>query len=141
MNHTIHSTADTVSPAQIDGPVALVVEDDAAVRDLAAAILEETDLDVIACDSAEAAIGVLERKGMNVALLFADVRLGGAIDGIALARTVEQRWPDVRMVLTSGYDERSTGRLPEQAIYMQKPWRALDVLVEAEHASAAVGIA
>ncbi|MBO1019283.1 response regulator [Methylobacterium sp. SD274] len=141
MNHTIHSTADTVSPAQIDGPVALVVEDDAAVRDLAAAILEETDLDVIACDSAEAAIGVLERKGMNVALLFADVRLGGAMDGIALARTVEQRWPDVRMVLTSGYDERSTGRLPEQAIYMQKPWRALDVLVEAEHASAAVGIA
>lgn len=141
MNHTIHSTADTVSPAQIDGPVALVVEDDAAVRDLAAAILEETDLDVIACDSAEAAIGVLERKGMNVALLFADVRLGGAMDGIALARTVEQRWPDVRMVLTSGYDERSTGRLPEQAIYMQKPWRALDVLMEAEHASAAVGIA
>lgn len=141
MNHTIHATADTVSPAQIDGPVALVVEDDAAVRDLAAAILEETDLDVIACDSAEAAIGVLERKGMNVALLFADVRLGGAMDGIALARTVEQRWPDVRMVLTSGYDERSTGRLPEQAIYMQKPWRALDVLVEAEHASAAVGIA
>ncbi|WP_311275936.1 response regulator [Methylobacterium sp. WCS2018Hpa-22] len=141
MNHTIHSTADTVSPAQIDGPVALVVEDDAAVRDLAAAILEETDLDVIACDSAEAAIGFLERKGLNVALLFADVRLGGAMDGITLARTVEQRWPDVRMVLTSGYDERSTGRLPEQAIYMQKPWRALDVLVEAEHASAAVGIA
>jgi len=42
-------------------PIALVVEDDAAVRDLAAAVLEETDLGVIACDSAEAALSVLER--------------------------------------------------------------------------------
>ena len=66
----------------------------------------------------------------------------GPWNGIALARDAwSRRWPDVRMVLTSGYDERSTGRLPEQAIYMQKPWRALDVLMEAEHASAAVGIA
>ena len=37
-------------------PVALVVEDDAAVRDLATAVLEETDLGVIACESAEAAL-------------------------------------------------------------------------------------
>lgn len=123
--------------AQLDCPVALVVEDDPAVRNLATAVLEETDLDVIACESAEAAISVLERSGVNVALLFADVRLGGPMDGIALARTVERRWPDVRMVLTSGYDERGGDRLPAQAIYMQKPWRALDVLVEAEHAAVA----
>lgn len=134
-------TASSHHASAAQGPVALVVEDDAAVRNLATAILEETDLDVIACDSAEAAITILERKGVNVALLFADVRLGGPMDGIALARTVERRWPDVRMVLTSGYDERGTGRLPEQAVYMQKPWRALDVLVEAGYASAALGVA
>jgi len=28
-------------------------------------------------------------------------------------------------------------RLPDQAVYMQKPWRALDVLVQAEHATMA----
>lgn len=83
-------------------PIALVVEDDADVRNLATAVLEETDLDVIACASAEAAISVLERAGGHVALLFADVRLGAGMDGIALATTVERRWPDVRVVLTSG---------------------------------------
>jgi DNA-binding NtrC family response regulator len=118
-------------------PIALVVEDDADVRNLATAVLEESDLDVIACDTAEAAISVLERSGGNVALLFADVRLGAGMDGIALASTVERRWPDVRVVLTSGGDARGGTALPAQAVYMQKPWRALDVLVQAEHATVA----
>lgn len=123
--------------SQPDCPIALVVEDDAAVRNLATAVLEETDLDVIACDSAEAAISILERPGSHVALLFADVRLNGAMDGIALANAVGRRWPDVRVVLTSGYDARSAGAIPAEAVYMQKPWRALDVLVQAEHATVA----
>ena len=117
------------------GPVALVVEDDAAVRDLATAVLEETDLGVIACESAEAALSVLERADVTVALLFADVRLPGAMDGISLAQAVGRRWPDVRVVVTSGASRDA--RLPDQAVYMQKPWRALDVLVQAEHATIA----
>ncbi len=120
-----------------DCPVALVVEDDDAVRNLAAAVLEETDLAVIACASAEAAISVLERSDVNVALLFADVRLPGAMDGLALARTVEDRWPEVRVVVTSGEDARGDARLPKEAVFMRKPWRALDVLVQAEHATLA----
>ncbi|MGU3540821.1 response regulator [Methylobacterium sp. A54F] len=120
-----------------DCPVALVVEDDAAVRNLATAVLEETDLDVIACESAEAAISVLERPDVNVALLFADVRLPGQMDGLSLARTVGDRWPDVRVIVTSGYDEGGSERLPRQAVFMQKPWRALDVLVQAERATVA----
>ncbi|KQP58090.1 response regulator receiver protein [Methylobacterium sp. Leaf399] len=120
-----------------DCPVALVVEDDAALRHLATAVLEETDLDVIACSSAEAAIAVLERADVNVALLFADIRLNGAMDGFALANTVESRWPDVRVVMTSGYDSSRDERLSNQVVYLQKPWRVLDVLVQAEHASLA----
>jgi len=118
-------------------PIALVVEDDAAVRDLATAVLEESDLDVIACASAEAAISVLERAGGHVALLFADVKLGAGMDGIDLAKAVGRRWPDVRVVLTSGGDAKGAGRIPSRAVYMQKPWRALDVLVQAEHATMA----
>ena len=70
-------------------PVALVVEDDAAVRDLATAVLEETDLGVIACESAEAALSVLERADVTVALLFADVRLPDHIE-LALYRIAQE---------------------------------------------------
>ncbi len=118
-------------------PVALVVEDDAAIRNLATAVLEETDLDVIACSSAEAAIATLERGDVRVALLFADIRLGGAMDGVALAATVEKRWPEVRVVVTSGYGAREATQLSSQVVYLRKPWRVLDVLVQAEHATLA----
>jgi DNA-binding NtrC family response regulator len=113
--------------------IALVVEDDAAVRDLATAVLEETDLGVIACESAEDALSVLERGDVTVALLFADVRLPGAMDGVSLAKAVGRRWPDVRVVVTSGASRDVT--LPDRAVFMQKPWRALDVLVQAERAT------
>ncbi len=114
-------------------PIALVVEDDAAVRELATAVLEETDLGVIACESAEDALSVLERDDVTVALLFADVRLPGAMDGVTLAKAVGRRWPDVRVVVTSGATRDAT--LPDRAVFMQKPWRALDVLVQAERAT------
>lgn len=114
-------------------PIALVVEDDADVRDLATAVLEETDLGVIACDSAEEAMSVLERGDVTVALLFADVRLPGAMDGVSLARAVGRRWPEARVVVTSGAAHEGT--LPDRAVFMQKPWRALDVLVQAERAT------
>jgi DNA-binding NtrC family response regulator len=114
-------------------PIALVVEDDAAVRELATAVLEETDLGVIACESAEDALSVLERGDVTVALLFADVRLPGAMDGVSLAKAVGRRWPDVRVIVTSG--ARGDVALPDRAVFMQKPWRALDVLVQAERAT------
>ena len=120
---------------ECSAPVALVVEDDAAVRHLATAVLEESDLGVIACESAEAALSVLERSDVTVALLFADIRLPGAMDGVSLAKAVGRRWPDVRVVVTSGASRDVT--LPDRAVFMQKPWRALDVLVQAEHATMA----
>lgn len=122
-------------------PVALVVEEDDAVRNLASAVLEETDLDVIACTSAEDALSVLERPDVNVALLFADAGLHGDMDGLALARTVEKRWPKVRMVVTSGSAGDRNVSLPNRAVFMQKPWRAFDVLVQADRATIAAKVA
>lgn len=112
--------------------LALVVEDDTDVRDLAVALLEETELDVVTCESAEAALAVLETRGDDVAMLFTDVRLAGAMDGLALADAATRRWPGTRVVVTSGYGDQ--GRLPQRAVYVQKPWRALDVLMQADRA-------
>jgi len=114
--------------------LALVVEDDPEVRALAETLLEETELGVVGCDSAEAALDVLQARGGEVALVFADVRLAGEMDGLQLARAVATLWPRARLVITSG---RSVSRpeVPVQAVFIPKPWRALDVLVEAERAA------
>ncbi|KQT60952.1 response regulator receiver protein [Methylobacterium sp. Leaf456] len=116
-----------------DCPVALVVEDDEAARDLAAALIEETDLDVIACSSAEDALAVLERGDVTVAMVVADTRLAGKMDGATLARTVGDRWPQVRLVVTS--EGKARADLPPRAVYMSKPWLPLDLLRQAERAT------
>jgi DNA-binding NtrC family response regulator len=113
-------------------PAALIVEDEPSVRQLAAALLEESDLHVIECESAEAALSVLQRRGDTVALCFIDVRLPGLIDGVDLARLVESYWPQVTVIVTSGDPGARLDGLPESAVYLQKPWRALDVLIAAE---------
>ena len=114
--------------------VALVVEDEPRARELAAALLEEADLSVVEADSAELALAFMQRCGNDVALILADVCLTGAMDGVDLARVVAKLWPTVRIVVTSGNPGDRLARLPEQATYMPKPWRGLDMLMQAERA-------
>ena len=116
--------------------IALVVEDDPDVRSLAATLIEETDLEVVEEDSAEAALAFLKANARSVALLFADIRLR-RMDGVELARIVKRDWPWIRVLVTSGNPGDRLDDLPRGAKYMQKPWRALDVLIEAERAAAA----
>ncbi len=121
----------------IDPHIALVIEDQPEVRSLAAAILEETDLDVAEAATAEEALSFLDEHGPEVAMMFVDVKLPGRMDGVDLARKAAEAWPWIRSVVTSGAMDRPLNELPRTARYMPKPWRALDVLVEAERAAAA----
>ncbi|WP_246690513.1 response regulator [Microvirga aerophila] len=114
--------------------VALIVEDDPDVRDLAVALLEETKLDVAEVESADAALAYLREHGGEVAMIFADIRLPGAMDGIQLAKAACTVWPTIRIVLTSGDPNAGFEDLPDSVTFMPKPWRGLDVLVQAEKA-------
>ena len=115
-------------------PIALVVEDDELQREMVAMLLEESEMGVIQCDSAESALRVLAKMGGCFAMMFTDVNLAGAMDGLALAHFVKERFPDMHVIVTSGTPRTD---LPEGAKFLAKPWRPLDVLREAErtHAS------
>ncbi len=116
-------------------PTALIVGQDAAQRELVGVLLEECELKVIECDSAEAALVVLQAMG-GVMFLFTDVSLAGMRDGVDLAREVRHRWPQVRIVATSGgVSPERLRALPRDVAHLQKPWRPLDILVEAGKAA------
>ena len=114
---------------QSSHPLALVVEDDAIQRDLAATLLEESDLEVVECQSAEAALNILERRADEVDLLFTDVQLPGAMNGADLAAKARDCNPNIMIIVTSGRDRPRD--LPDGARFLQKPWMAIDVLREA----------
>jgi DNA-binding NtrC family response regulator len=110
----------------------LIVEDDAELRSLTAALFQDEQLDTIECESAEAALATLLIGGREVAMIFADVRLRGVMDGIDLAREVKMRWPLLPVILTSGQPRDNVGELPPGVAYMRKPWQPLNVLIVAE---------
>ena len=114
----------------------LVVEDDAELRSLMAALFEDEQVDTIECESAEAALATLLIGGREVAMIFADVRLRGVMNGIDLAREVKMRWPLLPVILTSGFPCERVGDLPLGVAYMPKPWQPLNVLIAAEQALA-----
>jgi DNA-binding NtrC family response regulator len=113
-------------------PDALIVEDDADQRQLAAALLEESQLHVIECESAEAAVAVMQQRGERIALVLADIRLPGLIDGVDLACLVRKHWPHAKVIITSGDPGDRLTDLPAGSCYLDKPWRALDLLIAAE---------
>jgi DNA-binding NtrC family response regulator len=119
---------------QGEGRQALVVEDDDNVRDLAATVIEETDLEAVDFPDAESALAYLGEHASTTAMIFADVRLPGRLDGVDLASEVARRWPWIHVLVTSGAPGDRVAALPPGASYIAKPWRALDVLVHAERA-------
>jgi len=122
--------------ARQKSPAVLIVEDDAEVRSLAATLFEDEHLDIIECESAEAALAIMLIGGREVGMIFADVRLPGVMDGVDLAWEVKLRWPLLPVILTSGHPCERVGELPPGVAYMPKPWQPLNVLIAAEQALA-----
>jgi CheY-like chemotaxis protein len=122
--------------AQPKARVVLIVEDDPELRNVTTALLEDERLDTIECESAEAALAVMLMGERDIAMIFADVRLPGAMDGVDLAWEVKLRWPRLPVVLTSRQPRECIRELPPGVRYIPKPWQPLNVLIAAEQALA-----
>ena len=112
-------------------PTALVVEHDEDQRALVSVLLEECDMKVVECATGEAAAAVMELLRDTLVMIFIDERLAGHMNGVELAMHARRRLPHVCVILTSSGDAPP---LPADTVFMQKPWRALDVLRVAESA-------
>jgi len=102
-------------------------------RAMIAVLLEESDYDVIQCESAEAAALVLDKCSNSLVLMMTDVTLAGPMTGVELAHVARQRNPKLDVIVTSG--RQLAQPLPEGVKFWPKPWSALDVLREAEIAA------
>jgi PAS domain S-box-containing protein len=86
----------------------LIVEDDVLVSELAAGMLHELGFDTVVTHSAREALERLSGE-QRPTLIFTDVVMPGGISGIELARKVRERFPELPILLTTGYSEQVTG--------------------------------
>jgi len=82
-------------------PVVLVVEDETLIRELVAEELEVAGYTVVIANDADQAIAILEAR-QDIHLVFTDINMPGAMDGLKLAAAVRDRWPPVHIIITSG---------------------------------------
>ncbi|MDX1661245.1 MAG: ATP-binding protein [Gemmatimonadota bacterium] len=103
-------------PAEREGATILLVEDEPAIRRLAARILSSDGHVVIEAGDGAEALEVAERHDGEIDLLFTDIVMPKA-SGRKVARTLTDRWPHLAVVYTSGYtNEQNLGAGIERGI-------------------------
>ena len=115
----------TLLAGEVCPPSILVVEDEPLVRSLIAEVLRDEGITVIEAANADEALQHLEITGA-VNLVFSDHHLPGNMTGAELAALIEEKWPGLPVIMTSGdYDgEGYRGRL------IRKPYAAYEVAQE-----------
>jgi two-component system, NtrC family, response regulator HydG len=83
----------------------LIVDDDAMIRDSLADALADHQTDVRVADSAESALAMIGRGGVDVVL--SDIRMPG-LDGIGLLTVLREREPGIDVVLMTAFDDMAT---------------------------------
>jgi len=86
------------------GEQVLVVEDNPGLRHIV--LLQLKKLGYLVTDAADAttAMAMLD-SGRRIDLLFTDVMLPGSMSGVELAAAARSRWPNLKIMLTSGFPE------------------------------------
>jgi PAS domain S-box-containing protein len=123
----IGKAADPHVPQPTLGTI-LVVEDNADVRDVTATLLEQLGYRVLRAQNAADALAQLQ-SGPEVHLVFSDIVMPNGMNGIHLAQEVNERYPSLRVLLTTGYSEVTAAGESRFAI-LRKPF-ALSELARA----------
>ena len=82
--------------------------------------LHDEGLAVLEAADADGAVEILNRN--EVQIVFTDVDMPGSMDGLALAAAVSDRWPLIKIVVTSGHRLVRTEHLQNMATFVPKPY-------------------
>ncbi len=104
----------------------LVVEDNDELRGFASTLLTEMGHVVDAAGSADEALAALSTKADDYDVLFTDVVMVG-MSGLDLARHVRKAWPDIDVVLTSGYSDALANADGLEFPLIRKPYSSAEL--------------
>jgi CheY-like chemotaxis protein len=107
-------------------PAVLIVEDESLVRLGAVRSIEEAGFEVIEAANADDAIRILENRS-DIRVVFTDIHMPGSMDGLKLAHAVRNRWPPIKIIVTSGRSQVSEQELPEGGRFFAKPYEATQI--------------
>jgi DNA-binding response OmpR family regulator len=113
-----------------DGPVVLLVEDDADLRELTMLMLRRRGFAVLVANDSPSALMVSRTFGGEIHVLLTDLRLPG-VSGRELSRAVSALFPAIETVYVSGLAEEDAvreGLVKPHSTFIVKPYSAEDLI-------------
>ncbi|HEY1309341.1 MAG TPA: ATP-binding protein, partial [Pseudolabrys sp.] len=108
------------APAEPAGTV-LLVEDNADVAEVGASLFRQLGYRVRSVANAQAALAALRLDG-DVDLVFSDILMPGGMNGFDLAREINERFPAIPVLLTTGYSASAQDAVRQGVVVQQKPY-------------------
>lgn len=100
----------------------LILEDEPVLREMMSELIQEQGANAIALGTADAGMLYLEQHASSIDLIVTDVRMPGLLSGHDLARMVYERWPQLPVLITSGYSGEQFTAIPQNSRFLAKPW-------------------
>jgi CheY-like chemotaxis protein len=113
----------------LDFPGVLVVDDEPIIRLNSSDIISDAGFRPYEANGAEQAIALLEQHSDILAVL-TDINMPGSMDGLELARYVHDRWPPIKVIVTSGRVKPRAEEMPCGSRFVAKPCRPSQLVRE-----------
>jgi CheY-like chemotaxis protein len=120
-NSVVEGSAFTADPTAVErrGAVILLVDDDSAVRQVTASILEEIGYITLTVGSGGAALDVLDHTKVDLVLL--DFTMPG-MSGVEVARQIQQKVPALPILFVTGYADKAAFANVSEGRIIKKPF-------------------
>ncbi|KLK93613.1 hypothetical protein AA309_08120 [Microvirga vignae] len=107
--------------------VVLVVEDETLVRMFLTDFLDEAGFKVFEAVSADEAMALLQARP-DIQAVITDIEMPGSMNGLELAKLIQERWPGVGVVLSSGRERPGPDDLSDRVAFVSKPYLPATVI-------------
>ncbi len=130
----VETKAEQESPEHRRGPLTvLLVDDEVSVRIVVKNLIEQAGHQAIAVSGGEQALEMLTSDRKSIDLVLLDIIMPG-MDGYATLQAIKENWPDLPVVLSSGYSEdnvfqRAQGQMQG---FLKKPYSRAQLLETVE---------
>ena len=99
----------------------LVVEDEPILRLFMTTALEDAGFRVLEAKDASEAIHALTANP-SIQVMFTDIDMPGDLNGLKLAAMVRNRWPPIKIIITSGHHQVDLDVVRELGPFIPKPY-------------------
>jgi CheY-like chemotaxis protein len=101
--------------------IVLIVDDEPLILMNAINFVEQAGFTALEAANADEAIQILTKRN-DIYAVFSDVQMPGSMDGVRLLKVIRDRWPPIRLILTSGKLLPTDTCLPSGSVFIPKPY-------------------